>query len=57
MLFVAVARARLVGPSQVRAIATPEIGRRPRDALRLQTQDLLSKIKNFDTYQLILKNW
>ena len=53
MLFVAVARARLVGPSQVRAIATPEIGRRPRDALRLQTQDLLSKIKNFDT----LKNW
>ena len=26
-------------PYQVRAIATPEIGRRPRDAFRLQTQD------------------
>ena len=26
-------------PCQVRAIATPEIGRRPRDAFRPQTQD------------------
>ena len=39
-------------PCQVRAIATPEIGCRPRNAFRLQTQD--SKIKNFVSYQLVL---